>query len=74
GEIGIGKMRVTFGDFEVFRLWKLEATPALVLGMDVLGTVDQLMIDYRRAEFRVLLKSSGRPALTRQTGGGSRIQ
>lgn len=54
GEVGIGNVRVTFGDFEVFELWGLQSAPAMVLGMDVLGTVDALMIDYRRAEFRVL--------------------
>jgi predicted aspartyl protease len=54
GEITVGSMQVTFGDFAVFELWELEDEPAVVLGMDVLGTAHALMIDYRRAQFSVL--------------------
>lgn len=54
GDLEIGDLKVTYGDFDVFRLWGLESVPAIVIGMDVLGTVDSLMIDYRRAELRVL--------------------
>lgn len=54
GEARIADLNVTFGDFEVFKLWDLLEEPALLLGMDVLGTVDGFMIDYRREEFRVL--------------------
>jgi hypothetical protein len=54
GDLEVADLQVTFGDFEVFRLWNLESEPAIVIGMDVLGTVDALMIDYRRAELRVL--------------------
>lgn len=61
GEANIADLHVTFGDFEVFRLWGLESEPAILLGMDVLGTVDALMIDYRRDEFRFLLGGSDRP-------------
>ncbi len=58
GEVGIRNMRVTFGDFEVFRLWDLEDEPAIVVGMDVLGTVDALMVDYARSELRILPRGS----------------
>ncbi len=54
GDLEIADLKVTFGDFDVFRLWDLEHEPAIVIGMDVLGTVDALMIDYRRGELRVL--------------------
>jgi hypothetical protein len=54
GDLEIADLRVTFGDFDVFRLWDLEHEPAIVIGMDVLGTVDALMVDYRRGELRVL--------------------
>ena len=54
GKVGIRSMRVAFGDLEVFRLWDLEGEPAIVIGMDMLGTVDALMIDYARAELRLL--------------------
>ena len=54
GDLEIADLKVTFGDFDVFRLWNLEHEPAIVIGMDVLGTVDALMVDYRRGELRVL--------------------
>lgn len=54
GEIRIGNLNVTFGDLDVFRLWRLETEPAIVLGMDVLGAAAGLMIDYRRRELRIL--------------------
>ena len=52
GEVNVADVHVTFGDFDVFRLWGLESEPAILLGMDVLGVVDALMIDYRRHELR----------------------
>jgi hypothetical protein len=54
GDLEIADLKVTFGDFDVFRLWGLEYEPAIVIGMDVLGTVDAIMVDYRRGELRVL--------------------
>jgi len=54
GDLEVADLKVTFGDFDVFRLWGLDEEPAIVIGMDVLGTVSALMIDYRRAELRVL--------------------
>ena len=42
-----------FGDFHVFKLWGLEDEPAIVMGMDMLGSLDTLIIDYQRCEVRV---------------------
>ncbi len=42
-----------FGDFHVFKLWRLEHEPAIVVGMDMLGTLDTLLIDYQRCELQV---------------------
>ena len=54
GNIEIGNLHLVFGDFEVFRMWDAAETPAVVVGMDVLGTAQALMIDYKRREFRLL--------------------
>jgi len=48
GQVKVTNTAVTFGDFQVFRLWGLQERPALLLGMDVLGTLQELTIDYRR--------------------------
>ena len=37
-----------------FKDWRLEARPALILGMNVLGTVNTLMLDYPRAQVCLL--------------------
>lgn len=42
------------GDFEIFRIWKLDKRPALLIGMDVLGQLGELSIDYRRQELWIL--------------------
>lgn len=59
GDFQVDELSVTFGDLEVFRLWGLQDEPAIVLGMDVLGNADALIIDYRRVEVRVLPRDAG---------------
>jgi hypothetical protein len=54
-EASIGDMKLTnleaiFADFHVFKLWGLDEEPALLVGMDLLGVLDRLVIDYRRNE------------------------
>ena len=62
-QIEVGALRfngvyVTYGDMYIFDRWKLMNEPTLVLGMDVLGTVDVLVIDYRLRELQVRLRKS----------------
>jgi predicted aspartyl protease len=54
GAATISDMDLVFGDFHIFKSWDLEGSPAMLLGMDVLGTVQQLIIDFRRSEVYVL--------------------
>jgi predicted aspartyl protease len=51
--IEIEDIDVAYGPFHVFELWDLQEQPALLIGMDVLGTADVLVIDYRRREVQV---------------------
>jgi predicted aspartyl protease len=53
GDISIRGAHVTFGDMHIFDLWKLDDEPALVIGMDILGLIDTLVIDYRRRELHI---------------------
>ena len=41
---------VVYGDFHIFKLWNLDSRPAALLGMDVLGTVEAIVLDYSRRE------------------------
>lgn len=54
GDATIANLFVTFGDFQIFRTWGLQDEPALLIGMDVLGSLEQLSIDYRRREIDLL--------------------
>jgi len=50
GNTHIQGLSIVFGDFQIFNTWGLEDQPALLIGMDVLGTLKTLDIDYRRKE------------------------
>jgi predicted aspartyl protease len=51
--IQVRNMRVTFGDMFIFDKWEMTEEPALLLGMDVIGTLDQLVIDYKMRELHM---------------------
>lgn len=53
GNAVIRDVRVTFGDFHIFEVWDMVDEPVLLLGMDVIGTVDTLVIDFRRSEIHI---------------------
>jgi predicted aspartyl protease len=53
GQANIARVNIAFADLNVFRIWNLEKTPALVLGMDVLGTPRAMILDYKRSEIQV---------------------
>ena len=50
GDLTLTNLEVIFADFHVFKLWGLDQEPALLIGMDMLGVLDRLVIDYRRNE------------------------
>ncbi|MDR2216039.1 MAG: aspartyl protease family protein [Nevskiaceae bacterium] len=53
GSIEVRDAHVTFGDMHIFERWNIGDEPALVIGMDVLGLVDTLVIDYHRRELHI---------------------
>lgn len=58
GEATISNTNITYGDFDIFRVWGLDEQPALLIGMDVLGTLAEFAIDYRRRELQLLTRGS----------------
>ena len=61
-ELGAIKIRdsgVTYSDVNIFKQWKLLKEPAILIGMDVLGLLDTLIIDYRRHELQLRMDHSG---------------
>jgi predicted aspartyl protease len=53
GSLQIRGARVTFGDMFLFEHWKLIREPAMTIGMDVLGSFDMLIIDYKLKELQI---------------------
>jgi hypothetical protein len=53
GDLIVRRAEIRFADLHIFEHWKLTSTPALMIGMDVLGRVDTLILDYRREEMQV---------------------
>jgi hypothetical protein len=49
----INNLAVIFGDFFIFKLWDFEHIPALVIGMDMIGTLNTFGVDYLRSEIQV---------------------
>ena len=53
GDIEVRNMRITFGDMFIFEQWQMVDHPAILVGMDVIGTLDTLVIDYKRKELHL---------------------
>lgn len=53
GPLRIAGLELVYGGFHIFNVWGLENRPAVILGMDVLGTVDGLGFDFDRHELYV---------------------
>jgi hypothetical protein len=61
-EMGPIQMRdegVTFANLYIFKHWHFTGEPAIMIGMDALGTLDTLIIDYRRKELQI--RTVGKP-------------
>jgi hypothetical protein len=50
---------VSFGDMRIFEHWRLNDEPAMLVGMDALGLLDALVIDYRRHELQIRMRAGG---------------
>jgi predicted aspartyl protease len=59
GGLEVRDAHVTFGEMHIFEYWGLGTEPALLIGMDILGLLDTLVIDYRRQELHI--KARKRP-------------
>ena len=59
GNMHMAQVNVAFGDMHVFDIWGLAEEPALLVGMDVLGVLEVIVIDYRRRELRFKPRTSG---------------
>jgi predicted aspartyl protease len=63
----INDVQVVYGDFHIFKVWDMQGTPAMIVGMDVLGTVGSLGIDFKNED--VYFTSSRTNTMTFAPGG-----
>lgn len=49
GPAAIRGLEIVYSDIPIFKIWHLDSQPALIIGMNVLGSVDALVLDYPRA-------------------------
>jgi hypothetical protein len=56
GPIEIHTRRMTFADTRIFEYWKMTKEPTVAIGMDALGLLDTLIIDYRRHELMLRMR------------------
>jgi predicted aspartyl protease len=53
GAIRIKAATLTYVDAHIFSVWHLTAEPTLLIGMDALGLLDALVIDFRRRDLQL---------------------
>jgi hypothetical protein len=49
----ISDVAIVFGEFHIFKVWGMQGLPAMIIGMDVLGTVASLSIDFKNQDVYV---------------------
>jgi hypothetical protein len=59
GDLSISGAHLTFGDMHIFEHWDLGNEPALLVGMDIIGLLDTVVIDYRRRELHIRARVRG---------------
>ncbi len=64
-QLRISDVTVVYGKFHIFNVWNLENRPALIVGMDILGTVGAMSIDFKHQ----YLYLAGDRVLTAETAG-----
>ena len=57
GEVSVSGADIIYGDFPIFKAWDLDQRPAMLIGMDILGTADMLVIDFSRMQVRVRMNN-----------------
>ncbi len=58
GTLEIRGAQAIYGDMKIFETWKLTDKPVLLIGMDTIGLLDTVIIDYRMRELQVRMRST----------------
>jgi hypothetical protein len=53
GQLIVRGAEIMFSDLHIFQHWNLGSRPALLIGMDMIGLLDTLIVDYRLGELQI---------------------
>jgi predicted aspartyl protease len=67
GGLEVRGERISYGDMHIFEHWNLMHEPALLIGMDTLGLLDTIVIDYHRHEVQLRVHNSFDPGFVRRS-------
>ncbi len=56
GPVTIQSAYISFCDLDIFERWHMTDEPAMLIGIDTLGLLDEMVLDYRRMELQVLTR------------------
>jgi len=56
GSVRIQGARITYGEMRIFEHWNLNDEPVVLIGMDAIGLLDTVIIDYRRRELQIRMR------------------
>jgi hypothetical protein len=59
GPLSIQGARVSFGNVPIFEYFGLAKTPALLIGMDIIGRLSSVALDYARRTVQVRTRAMG---------------
>jgi predicted aspartyl protease len=65
GTTRLTNLPITFGDMHVFNVWGLDDEPAVLVGMDLIGTLHRFAVDYKRSEIQLMPVGSARALVQR---------
>jgi predicted aspartyl protease len=68
GGLIVQNAHITFGDMHIFSHWDASEEPTILIGMDVIGLLDTLVIDYHRREVHIKPRSRSFERLPRAAG------
>lgn len=61
GPIAIQHLHIVYTHVAIFKVWNLESRPAAIIGMDVLGSVSALVLDYGHPRILLLPRPPAAP-------------
>jgi hypothetical protein len=53
GTIQVRGLNLTFGNMYIFEQWKMSNEPVILIGMDIIGSFEAMVIDYKKKELQI---------------------